>query len=151
MGKEANVFDLKTQYESITANTSLTTHIGGRIPAGKTRFLTYIKIERGSQTVVETEVTGISALIGSVAYSNATGLEMSVGALLGITLQTIAMSDESGVRNVPNGVFVRELPKNPGIDKPLLSVVGGASSWMGLCVYGADGPAGRVFAEYFDA
>lgn len=145
----ANKYDLQSFYVSNTAGASHSTHIGGLIPAGKTRFLTYIRIERSAGASVVSIITGITALVGSVAYSDATGVEVSAGALMPLHLQQVSNAVGSGIALINEASYRNQMPDRPDINHPILSVAGGASNWMQLCVISA-GPGTTAFAQYYD-
>ena len=145
----ANKYDLMSFYASNTANASHATHIGGLIPAGKTRFLTYIRIERATAVSLASLITGVTALIGSVAYSNATGVEVSAGVLMALHLQNVSNAVGSSIMGIEEASYRTQIPDRPDIDHPILAVAGGASNWMQLCVIGT-GPGTTVFAQYYD-
>jgi len=145
----ANKHDLKYQLESVTAGASLSTHIGGRIPAGKTRFLTYLRVEHRIHIAEGSDVTGVSVLIGSVAGSDAAYTTISAGRMLGLFLNSVSMSNDSSAQELLDEHLLQQLPKNPDMGAPLLSKVGGASSWLMIGVPRSCAES-TVLAAYFD-
>lgn len=145
----ANKYDLTYQCESVSASISFCTHIGGLIPAGKTRFLTYLRVDRCAHQPALTNITGQTALVASVAISNAALAQVSAATTkIPIYLQYVGMSSDSAVVSPPNGSFMKEIPENPDINKPLISVAGDTSAWMTLGV--RSGPESRIYAAYYD-
>lgn len=146
----ANIFDLQTTAQSNTGSATHHFNIGGAIPAGKTRFLTYVRIEKNAQKALNTGVSGITCLIAGVEYSNASGTEISASsrAKLPLYVQGVNMSSDSAPAGMPNESWMKEIPDNPDITHPLIAVTGGASSWMAVQIY--SGAASRFFAVYYD-
>lgn len=146
----ANKFDLNTVTSQAAAGATNTFNIGGLIPAGKTRFLTYIRIDRTASPPVGTRASGTSGLVaGSTAfYVAASVTNASAARKLAINLPAIVMSTNSGARGLPNIAFVNAIPETPDMNNPLISIAGGTSSYM--CVSVKAGPANRIFAQYYD-
>lgn len=138
----ANKYDLKT-WKIATAVSGTLTNIGGTITDGKTRFLTYLRVENVGP-VGSACGTGLAVLIGSqTAATTPTATSVSAGGKLpirfpkvtGVTaLNTFALSPEKAI------------PAVPSIEHPILSVTG--SGWMSLIV--RSGPSAGIFAEYYD-
>ena len=146
----ANKFDLEYQFESVTAGASLSTHIGGRIPTGKTRFLTYLRVDKRIHIQEGSDLTGVSLLIGSVAASDAAYTTISAGRMLGLFLNSVSMSNDSGTQDILDEHLRQQLPKEPDMKSPLVSKVGGASSWLMIGVPRSCA-ASTILAAYFDA
>lgn len=148
----ANKYDLKSVYISNIANISGTFSIGELIPAGKTRFLTYLRVERaGAVTSAATLITGMSAIVASTpiagTHASCEMSDVSGGALMPLHLAGITAA--SGAGGLPNAVFANQIPDRPEINHPLISVAGGASAYMAVGVH-AVAPAVKMFAQYYD-
>lgn len=145
----ANKYDLQYWHQSITGSQSFSSTIGGLIPAGRSRFLTFLRIERAENPAVATNVTGLTGLVASVSLSNATCTEASAGRLFNIYLHGVAMSNDSAVVTPPDETFVIQIPEEPHIEHPIVRVAGGASSWMMFASYSTCAQA-HVYATYYD-
>ncbi len=138
----ANKYDLKTWMIKTAASGTLT-NIGGTIDSGKTRFLTYLKVEK-SDPVGSGCGSTIEVLIASqTAATTPTAAVVSAGAKLPIRIARASAATTVG--NYPHNVM-REMPDSPSLEHPLMSVTG--SGWMSLIV--RSGPAMCVFATYYD-
>lgn len=153
----ANKYDFQTVIiPSITGGASGVHSIGTAIPAGRTRFLTYIKVERASnlENTGVTNVTGIIASTGDSAaalnysdlYSELTsGLVRLQVKLHGMS--TAAGSGQSGV-GMP-GICARTEIEGT-MDHPILAIAGGASAYMVYAHGAAAAGSMRLFAQYYD-
>lgn len=145
----SNVFDLKTVVTQLSSGVTGAQSIGGRVPTGKTRFLTYLKIERISR-IPGTTATVLTGVVASVAESapGITTSEISAVRLFGFTLP--GMSSGSGASGLGHcDAFAEvEIPKTPNMDHPVAKVEGGASSFMVFAL--SSGPSARVMAQYYD-
>jgi len=144
----ANKFDLVYWHQSVTASESFTSTIGGLIPAGRSRFLTFLRIERAPNQVVDTAMTAFTGMIGSVAFSNATCTEASAGRLINIYLHGVGMSTDSMVMTPPDDAYVAQIPELPHIEHPIVRVAGGTSSWMMFAAH--TGTTANIYAIYYD-
>jgi hypothetical protein len=155
----ANKYDLKTAVMSIAADASVMTTIGakvgsGIIASGKTRFLTYIRIERTARCLGATVATGHSGNCMVCAITGISGAAKFATYTASTALSEAAMPfglapTQSNV-SVPMGItaaMYQNTPDRPDIDHPLIAV-GGGSSLMGIHV--PSGPACRIFAQYYD-
>lgn len=140
----ANKYDLDTQLWR-TAGATLSTNIGGAIAAGKTRFLTYIRVERLGNVI--SGGNGATTLEVAVA-SRATGATdladdyVSIASVYGkLILKTASII--SG-QNLPDDIFTKEVQGT--IDNPILSVAG--SNYMVLAI--EESASASVFAQYYD-
>lgn len=145
----ANKFNLETVMTVNGAAASAVISIGTAVAAGKTRFLTYLKIERSAR-MSGGEVTGATAAIVSAAET-AAGLTYSEISTFKMPLQLHALSNTSGISGINNPGILAEakIPNKPNMNHPICAVTGGASSYMVLAIN--SGPATRIFAQYFDA
>ena len=158
----ANKYDLKTALMSVASDGAVMTTIGakvgsGIIASGKTRFLTYIRVNRTSVASGMTAVTGytdggiivcgLSSISGAAEFGTYSAATAMTDGMLGISLQHVNMSDISAPGMPPQVALVQNIPDRPDIDHPILAV-GGGSALMG--VYVPSGPACRIFAQYYD-
>jgi len=145
----ANIFDLKTVVTQLSSGVTGAQSIGGRVPTGKTRFLTYLKLERISR-IPGTTATVLTGVVASVAESapGITTSEISAVRLLGFTLP--GMSSGSGASGLGHcDAFAElEIPKTPNMNHPIAKVTGGASAFMVFAL--SSGPSARVMAQYYD-
>jgi len=143
-----NKFDLDTYMLNNDA-VSMISNIGGQIPVGKTRFLTYIRVERFATDVdAAIDLTDIEVAVGSCVTGAAdivnAGSVASYHAKL--ILKIVSISTE-GARIKLDPVLVRNEVKG-SIEEPILSVAGG--NYMPIAVVGECASA-MLFAQYFDA
>jgi len=146
----ANKYDLKTVVISATANTAGVHNIGSgsaAIPAGKTRFLTYIRAEKTDPiaTVATALTTAVAAVSAATNLSMISAATASAQIALPIGFPKMSVTGEA----VPAKIIDTSIPDRPDIDHPILALAGGASAFMVLQVKAA-GPAARIFAQYYD-
>jgi len=158
----ANKYDLKTAIMSIASGGEVFTTIGakvssGVITSGKTRFLTYIRIDRTSNVYGDTAVTGhsmadgggcmvcgLSGINGAASFAAFT----TIATALTEGMLAIGLVHMSSVSGPPaEGALHSNIPDRPDVDHPILAV-GGGSTLMGI--YVPSGPACRIFAQYYD-
>jgi hypothetical protein len=162
----ANKYDLKTAIMSIAAGGEVMTTIGakvgsGVIASGKTRFLTYIRVNRTANVNAASAVTGhsaadgggcmvcgLSGMNGAASFATFSMATAMTDGMLAIGLQHVTgMSDAGAQVTPPEAALVQSMPDRPDIDHPILAV-GGGSTLMGI--YVPSGPACRIFAQYYD-
>jgi len=155
----ANKYDLKMAVMSIAADAGVMTTIGakvgsGIIASGKTRFLTYIRIERTANCLGATVATGHNGGCMVCAPSGISGAAKfatyTASTALSEAVLPFGLAPTQSNTSVPMGIaaaMVQSIPDRPDIDHPLIAVVGG-SSLLGIHV--ATGPACRIFAQYYD-
>lgn len=145
----ANKFDLNTFTTHVTAGASCTLDIGGAVAAGKTRFLTYLRVDRERTVSEGTGATGASVIIGSNAASGIEYDDVTSNLILPLKLYDMPSSGGAGKqeREMPDRVFANYTPDRPDIEHPICTVTGAA--YMMLSKEAA-GPAIRVFAQYYD-
>lgn len=142
----ANKFDLKTQLWR-TGGATLSTNIGTTaVPTGKTRFLTFIRVERlgniisGGNGATVLEVAVASRETGTTDLADDfVSIASAYGKLILKTASIIS------AQNLPDNVFTKELQRT--IENPILSVAG--SNYMILAI--EESASASVFAQYFDA
>ena len=142
----ANKFDLKSDYQSNVAGATSTFNIGTLIPTGKTRFLTYLRVSRNEIISALSIVTGVTGIVGSIAYSNGSSAYVSAGALMPFDLMA-ASNAATSQTFLSDKMF--DMEYRGSIEHPLVSVQGGASSWMTVHTK-ATHPAHRIFTQYYD-
>jgi len=145
----ANKYDLKTWNKAALASTAAAaangTNIGSEVvPAGKTRFLTYIRVNRTpvKGTCVSAYVT---VRIASVTHSKPSHTQMVSGLKMMIQLPSVSKGTPS------SGNVVLEQVLRGSVDHPILSVAGG--NCMGINTSNAGGAGEQdvdVHAEYYD-
>jgi len=150
----ANKFDIKTMIGSATVGASSCHQIGSAIPTGKTRFLTYIRVERAGKIATDTSVPILSVAVGSVsdsaaAHATALGVSnVSAGGLLWLGLAGITRT-AANADPLADHVFINHIPDRPDVDHPILSLAGTATNFMMVGVK-ASGAAATIFAQYYD-
>jgi len=152
-----NKFDFQTVIiPSITGGASGVHSIGTAIPAGRTRFLTYIKIERAS-TLENSGVTGVTGIIASTGntavalnYSNLYSETTSGLVRLQLKLHNMSTGGGSGQSGAGMPDITARTELLGTMDHPILAVTGGASAYM-VYAHGASVVASqRLFAQYYD-
>jgi len=146
----ANIHDLKTVAISITVGTSMSTNIGGNIPTGKNRFLTFLRVERTSAILRTTALSGSTFNVGSHAHSGASNPDISSIRAFGLRMYETEASHTSHNHMYPVKAFMNQFPESPNINHPLCVVAGGASSYMMLSRANS-GCQVLAFAQYYDA
>lgn len=143
-----NKYDLETQVWR-TGTASLSTNIGGLIAADKTRFLTYIRVERlgGAEINVGSDITNIEMVVAS-RTTGATDLADDYTASIadfGKLLVKMASLATGGVLlNLNDRLLKNEVQGT--IENPILSVA--SSRYMILAR--PQGASASVFAQYYD-
>jgi len=142
----ANKYDLKTAVAVVGGASSGVYNIGTNIENGKTRFLTYIRLERNAATST-VNVTGLTAMVVSTAKSDMSVSNLSAGTALVMGLPAISGTSASGV---PEIAFVNCIPDRPDVDHPILSMIGAGSTWMTFAPISSPGVEALLFAQYYD-
>ena len=142
----ATKHDIVTFFKSITTDAKAAVSIGGAVPTGKTRFVTYARIER-----TERVISGFSGLTGLLCEApNKTTLSsissyasaVSVGKLQ----LNLAGCSASSHAAIPDIGMVNQVPDRPDVDHPLLSIAGGKYMYFAVPKI----PAASLFVQYFD-
>ena len=123
----ANKHDLQYVYASGVASNAAT-NIGGAIAAGKTRFLTYIRVSRSGGASMGASTNGGHVVVAphsAVASGQVTDFWAS--RTLAVVLPNASAASNA---SLANKAIVQEIPRTPNMDHPILSVAGGASSYM---------------------
>lgn len=145
-----NKFDLKTEWlrAGLTNQTYVSEIGGGIVPEGKTRFLTYLRVERDKEIGVgDAVVSGIEIAIVShtSCSSNAEGYNSMVSETFAkITLRITSISTAGTALRAVGDLLHAEVEGS--IDRPILSVAGGNYMLLGV----ASCPTATVFAQYYD-
>ena len=143
----ANKFDLVSYYQSMTDDTKMAYSIGGAVPAGKTRFVTYIRIER-TEEAYPSDCSGLTGVLGVASNLTALSAVSAIAAVLsGAVLEAglAQMSAGSGVSLSPL-CMMNQIPDRPNMDHPLLSLGSGKYLYYGL----TKAPAASIFVQYYD-
>lgn len=144
----ANKYDLGTKLVKDTdaAAACWTTNIGGAVPSGKTRFLTYIRVARKSDITM-----GIAGLISQIevavaCYSTNASTVTSYTTMLADAKALIRMPlmSMTSVVGTVDAEIAQEIKGS--IDNPILSVA--ASNFMMLGA--ASGATATILAQYYD-
>ena len=120
----ANKYDLNYVYASGVASNAATS-IGGAIAAGKTRFLTYIRVTRTGDYMGAS--IGGHVMVGPHSAA-ATGSASDF--IASRTLSIILPVAANGSHTMTDSAIVQEVPETPDMNHPILSVAGGSSSYM---------------------
>jgi len=141
-----NNFDLNTHLLR-NGTVSMISNLGAVIPAGKTRFLTYIRVERLKSVGVGSSATAIDVVVGSCVTGAADIVNAgSVASYHHKLTLKIASVTTAGIAIQPNEMLLRNEIKG-SIEEPILNVAGG--NYMMVAVIGECASA-VVFAQYFD-
>ena len=146
-----NKYDLETKLFNISGDASVLTYIGtGQIPTGKTRFLTYIRVER--ITNVTPGAAGVTGMFVAVASSPTivAGID-AIGSLAGSLMTTfgklpLSIATILTMSHIPKDALTMEVKGT--IKEPILSVAGTKYMMLGSP---EDTASVAVFAQYFDA
>lgn len=145
-----NKFDLKTQVWR-TGTASLSTDIGGQIPVGKKRFLTFIRVERlasGGFLAPGTNITNIEIAVASHTSSTSDLADDYTGTMVEnakLIVKMASLTTGGALFNLNNRMLKNEVKGT--IENPILSVAGGNYMILGR----PEGASASVFAQYFDA
>ena len=124
----ANKHDLQYMFASSVASNAAT-NIGGAIAAGKTRFLTYIRVTKTDDATYAYASTAGGHVVVAPHSAVASGqvTDFWASRTLGIVLPNISACSDAGY---PAEALQQAIPRTPNMDHPILSVAGGASSYM---------------------
>jgi len=142
----ANKYDLKTWAKlDLTAAVGATgTNIGSdKVADGKTRFLTYIHVQRTDVKVASGVVNSMLIGIAEVTTSKPEAASVLDADYLKAPVHLLMASESQGF---VGEVYVQEL--RGSIEHPILSVAGG--KYMGIGSSLAAGEKADVFAQYYD-
>lgn len=146
----ANKYDLVNVV--VSAHGSDVYNIGGAVPSGKTRFLTYIRISKRDISPVAATIA--SGCTGIVCCEAQTAVDLTYcqcsNIKLPLMLHGCYSSDQQGTRALPDVVLENSIPKRPNMDNPIIAVTGGAAT-VAMVVALNSGPTCRIFAQYYDA
>lgn len=144
----ANKYDLETKVvpDTDAAAACWTTNIGDAVPAGKTRFLTYLRVARKADITM-----GIAGLLSQIevavaCYSTNASTVTSYTTMLAdakVLVRLPLMSMTTAVGTV-DADLVQEVKGS--IDEPILTVA--ASNFMMLGA--ASGATATILAQYYD-
>jgi len=146
----ANKWDLTTVTWSCTGGASSSQNIGGLIPAGRTRFLCYLRIEESRILSAGLTTSGASWTVGSCALTAVSHGDCSAGALYNMKLWAYERSTTGAMQKTPRNTYLGYFPRNPGqIEHPIVSMAGGTSAFMIISRSNA-GCSAQCFAQYYD-
>lgn len=128
--------ELKTVSKVLTSDASALT-IGGQVPSGMTRWVTFLAVDNMLKT--NTETTRLYLI--SAAVSNPT--EASFVAT-GNRKMLINIRASKVLDITPDGVPL-QIPRQPDTDKPLFSISSG--KWLGAY---CSTTSGNLFVQYYD-
>ena len=143
----ANKYDLVTFYQSMASTGSTPISIGGAVPAGKTRFVTYARVAK-TENIKVSDCSGLTGVLGVASNLTALSAISAIATVLsGAVLEAglAQMSAGSGVSLSPL-CMMNQIPDRPDMDHPLLSVGAGKYLYYGL----SDAPAASIFVQYYD-
>ena len=141
----ANKYDLKTWIRRSLVGSSLGACVGSDTAAtGKTRFLTYIRVNRRAVTM--SGMVSLVVGVGSVTTSQPTGTNVLSVTGLKTHFEFPAWSVSVTTVTVTERMLVQEV--RGSIDQPIVSVAGG--TYMGVAAGSTAGQIADVFAEYYD-
>jgi len=127
--------EVKTAEKIITSATSQIT-IGGQVPAGMKRWVTFLAID---SQVIAGGASSLGLYLASVSVSNPTKASL-IATGNRRSLAFLRATQTSGMRKPP-----LTIPKNPSVDKPLFSIA--AEKWLGVW---ATTTTGLLTMQYFD-
>ena len=137
-----NKFDLDTYMLNNDA-VSMISNIGGQIPVGKTRFLTYIRVERFATDVdAAIDLTDIEVAVGSCVTGAAD--IVNAGSVASYHAKLILKIESAATVDMELDSFRKEV--RGSADNPILSVAGGNY----MLVAFRESASAAVFAQYFD-
>jgi len=143
----ANKYDLKTWVKTgLTASSTLSncTNIGGNIVAdGKTRFLTYIRVNRVLESPSAGALTSLVIGIGETATQSTTAASLLLAANLKLPITFPVVSK---VTTLEPGVLMHEL--RGSIEHPILSIAAG--NYAGVAASKTNGDIYDIFVQYYD-
>ena len=145
-----NKWDLKTvlAIDSMgkAGTPSTVTNIGGAIASGKTRFLTYIRVERRTPLISDDTNLGMEAAVGS--HTTAVDVSMTYASVAAADVARLILvsPDVSALSGYVGSEAVLRNEVRGDIEHPILSVAGPNYMVLGIC----SSATAMVFAEYFD-
>jgi len=136
-----NKYDLNT-YALRNAAVSMISNIGGQIPAGKTRFLTFIRVERLAGQDPGDPASFIEVAVGSCVTGAAD--IVNAGSVASYHAKLILKIESAATVDMELDSFRKEV--RGSADNPILSVAGGNY----MLVAFRESASAAVFAQYFD-
>jgi hypothetical protein len=141
----ANKYDLKTWVKrGLTASStaSNSTNIGGSVvPAGMTRFLTYIRVNRrGINPALA--ITSLVIAVGETGTASTTAASLLGADYLKLPITFVKASKLA----VPETALVQEIQGS--IEHPILSIAAG--NYGGIAASKTNGQVIDIFAQYYD-
>jgi hypothetical protein len=143
MGKLRNI---QLQHKWSQMLMSVCTNVGGQVPAGMTRYFTYITFQNRGANNLTTKASSARLIIASRTTSGGTVDQASLIVLTNAASQGRKLS--IALRTTANSGPIRgpvQIPKIPNNEAPLFSIAGGK-----YCVAMCSNCSGALFAEFFD-
>ena len=141
----ANKFDLVSFHQSMDTNTKMAYSIGGAVPAGKTRFVTFVRIELTEE--VQSNSSGVTGVLGVASNLTALSAISAIATVLSGAAIPMHLAEASGANpGFIDKQIMNQMPDRPDMDHPLLSVGAGKYLYYGL----TDAPAASIFVQYYD-
>ena len=143
----ANKYDLVTFYQSMASTGSTPISIGGAVPAGKTRFVTYARVAK-TENIKVSDCSGLTGVLGVASNLTALSAISTIAATVSGTVLTLGLAETSGASatGIPNLALMNQCPDRPDMDHPLLSVGSGKYLYYGRPKV----PAASIFVQYYD-
>ena len=141
----ANKYDLKTWIRRSLVGAAAGACVGSDTAAtGKTRFLTYIRVNRKGVTL--SSMASLVCGVGSVTTSAPTGTNVLSVTGLKLHFNFPALSLGTTGIHVGDSMVMQEV--RGSIEHPIVSVAGG--TYMGVAAGSTAGQLADVFATYYD-
>jgi len=134
--------DIKTVSKIISSNVATAGNIGGQVPTGMKRWVTFMMID----TALITGASSVKLHFASVGVSNPTraSLIATGNRKLSVDLRATGLLMKNSYV-APHGAPPMMLPVKINPDAPLFSIAGG--KWFGI---NASNTTANVFLQYFD-
>lgn len=131
--------ELKTLDKIVTSKVSGIT-IGGQVPAGMKRWVTFITLD----SITQASAQSVRLHLASIGVSNPTKASL-VATTNRKMLLDLRVSGLQGTQNIsPHGPPLM-IPDKPDTNKPLFSIAGG--KWLGAY---CSNTTAKAFVQYFD-
>ena len=144
----ANKHNLVTFFQSMVSTGSTPISIGGAVPTGKTRFVTFVRVSK-TEEVLASATSGLTGVLGVATDLTRMSAISTIAATLSGTVLTLGLagvSAASAAGAVPAAVFVNQCPTRPNMNPPIVSVGSGKYLYYGRPKI----PAASLFVQYYD-
>ncbi len=134
--------DIKTVSKIISSNVATAGNIGGQVPAGMTRWVTFLSVD----TALITGASSVKVHFASVGVSNPTraSLIATGNRKWSIDLRATGL-ERTNSHVAPHEGAPFMIPNKINPDAPLFSIAGG--KWLGI---NASNTTANVLVQYFD-